>query len=487
VVDPANRVSIALEAIRVWLERIAGTKEQAEQLFVLLRHGGPFPHLDAFLARLPQATAAVDRVLCEVGLVSEETAALFPRTAHTQRLCANILLDEEEEEMLRCHAGIALAHMGAAALQQHTQALERIAETVLPRPAPPAVRYAAYRCLLSLWTEAGVLKQKLAAADAEGRTMLMRGAQYGNAKMVAVLVDAGADVKLADRGGRTALHFAAGSGDATTIRVLLDAGADAQVRDEETLTPLMVAAASGHAEACRVLVEEGGAGVEDVDHSKATPLMLAAKGGHTEAIRALLALRAEVNVLDVAGRTPLMWAALSGRGSALNALLDAGADITVVDLDGYNAIIHAAERGHADALTSLLLTVDRQLAAGRAFVDFSINDQLPTGRNALMLAAAGGHKFAVRALIRARADPFITDGVLVGRTALDYAAANAHLEVATMLREYMDRRAVQEADDLAAIERDARADIRARETGGDRDADLGANVSFVRLVEHMWA
>lgn len=65
-------------------------------------------------------------------------------------------------------------------------------------------------------------------------------------RSVLLLLDAGADPNARQAGGWTALHSAAQSGNSAIARVLVERGADLQARNDEGLTPIDVAHAAGH-------------------------------------------------------------------------------------------------------------------------------------------------------------------------------------------------------------------------------------------------
>jgi len=61
----------------------------------------------------------------------------------------------------------------------------------------------------------------------------------GNAALVRVLLDAGADVHCPDVGGMRPIHHAACLSDADVLRLLVDRGADVHCTDTQQRTPLV--------------------------------------------------------------------------------------------------------------------------------------------------------------------------------------------------------------------------------------------------------
>jgi len=163
-----------------------------------------------------------------------------------------------------------------------------------PEPVKPRVANAH---AMSLWRAAieGDLPNTLAALEGaapdvvnaadphnQGFSALHFAARYGNADIIKVLCDAGADVAATDDFGRIPLHWAAeydrapvtiGSSTSPLIEAtqhLLVAGSDVTARDEAGRTPLQYAARAGQAEVMNLLIAAG-ADVDAPDKSFRTP------------------------------------------------------------------------------------------------------------------------------------------------------------------------------------------------------------------------
>ena len=130
-----------------------------------------------------------------------------------------------------------------------------------------------------------------AALDDVGRTGLIVGARDGEAEVVRVLLEGGADVdKARTDNGATPLYMAAENGHEAVVRLLVERGADVdKARTDSGATPLHIAAQNGHEAVVRVLVE-GGA---DVDKARtddgATPLQAATQSGCESVVQLLRA------------------------------------------------------------------------------------------------------------------------------------------------------------------------------------------------------
>jgi len=158
---------------------------------------------------------------------------------------------------------------------------------------------------------------------------LVDAARRGDAKAVAALIDAGADVNAAQGDGMNALHWAAERGHAAVAEHLIAASADVGAKTRiGGHTPLHVASRGGRGAIVRMLLEAGSNPASIATSSGVTPLHLAAAAiDGTDAVVALLAHGADPDAQEwSAGQTPLMFAAGSGRAKAVRQLLASGAD-----------------------------------------------------------------------------------------------------------------------------------------------------------------
>ena len=155
-------------------------------------------------------------------------------------------------------------------------------------------------------------------------------AMRGDVGAVRSLLDEGAAVNVAQSDGMTALHWAAELGNAELVRLLADAGADLEaVTRIGDLTALHIGAEVGQGGAVRALLEAG-AKVEARNVNGSAPLHFAALSGSADAVAALADHGADVDVREAKwGQTPLMFAASRNRASAIRALIERGAEVGV--------------------------------------------------------------------------------------------------------------------------------------------------------------
>ena len=158
--------------------------------------------------------------------------------------------------------------------------------------------------------------------------------------MIALLVEAGADVNARNRYGYTPVHYAArDNGEPAVIAALVAAGAEVNawatgsrllhgLPIEWDVTPLHEAARNRNPAVTAALLDAG-ADVSAVAAGGGTPLhRAAAENPNPAVVRELVRRGADVNAKLPGGRTPLHEAAARNRNpGVLTALLEAGADV----------------------------------------------------------------------------------------------------------------------------------------------------------------
>ena len=310
----------------------------------------------------------------------------------------------------------------------------------------------------------------LDAAHGDGMTALHWAAQQGDDEVVALLVDAGADVEARTRlGSHTPLHVASRSAQVSVVRTLLMAGADASAVTTTGATALHFAAGSGSAGSVAALLDHG----VDADAREPvwgqTPLMFAAASARAEAIAVLLARGADPElagaVVDVGARNEADREDSRRRRARIAALRAAGAAPTATGASapaGTPSSATAAAAGPdspprgaaggasspAEWMSSRPLSAEARAAAAAAEAAAIEADLLEEpeplgfadlvgthgGLTALLLAAREGYADAVLALIEGGAD-INRVSAADGTSALLIASINGHFDLALRLLE----------------------------------------------------
>jgi ankyrin repeat protein len=191
---------------------------------------------------------------------------------------------------------------------------------------------------------------------------MSEAAVVGDAELIALLLDAGADVESPNPEGQTALMAVARTGEVAAARALIDAGADVNAREAwGGQTALMWAAAQRQPEMIALLIDAGAevnarATVRDWERRVTseprikemltgglTALLYAAREGCGECARVLVENGADVDLADPDGVTPLVLALLNMRYDTAAYLIEAGADVDQWDWWGRTPLFAAID------------------------------------------------------------------------------------------------------------------------------------------------
>jgi ankyrin repeat protein len=184
---------------------------------------------------------------------------------------------------------------------------------------------------------------------------LQLAALKGNADMVKLLLDYGAERTPEPHNNRTVLHCAARAGELTMLRQLLNElgfAQDLHARDSYGLTPLHHAVIGGNAEVIDCLLEAG-ADVELQDegfggeyyesYPGGTPLHYAIRKRNIKAAQLLLAAGASVAACNTDGNPCLYLAVEKYDVAMVKCLLEAGADANQLDEGEVTPLLLAAD------------------------------------------------------------------------------------------------------------------------------------------------
>ncbi len=145
-------------------------------------------------------------------------------------------------------------------------------------------------------------------------------------KIMAALIENGADVKALRTAVNTALQNAAMNGHEETVKVLIRAGADVMAVNRFGNTALHIATERGLTEIVETLIKNG-ANVKAVNQHEETALHVAAEEGHTKIVEVLIRAGADVDAENKYGKTALYVAAKKGHTKIVEALIRVGADV----------------------------------------------------------------------------------------------------------------------------------------------------------------
>ena len=186
-----------------------------------------------------------------------------------------------------------------------------------------SVRHLVGTCAVGLLLSLGAMSS-LGAATSEVANAVMRG----DTAAVRALLAQKAAVNATQADGATALHWAVYRADPALTDLLLQAGANPKVANREGATPLSLAGLNGNADHHGEPVE-GRRGIRTRRcRGERRPCMMASRTGNVAAMKVLLDRGAQVNAKEsLRGTTALMWAADQGHAAAMKLLIDRGADI----------------------------------------------------------------------------------------------------------------------------------------------------------------
>ncbi len=188
---------------------------------------------------------------------------------------------------------------------------------------------------------------------------LYLAAANGNAPMIRLLVEAGADPNAPDAIGETMLMAAADSGDLAAVAQLLALGADANGRDPHfEQSALMVAARAGLTDIVRALIDAGSE-VDARTRIDAEPdwILPNSRPGFSFGvgiIRGGLPADRGMRPFRHGGMTPLLYAARNGHTSAAELLLEAGADIDGSEANRIGPLLMAISNNRMTLATRLV-------------------------------------------------------------------------------------------------------------------------------------
>jgi ankyrin repeat protein len=273
---------------------------------------------------------------------------------------------------------------------------------------------------LDVIREAVALGANVNALNKKNMPPLGMAIQSAEPETVKLLLDLGAEIFFPVNKSMNfnAVYLAADTGREPALDILLKNGGGAYVNSpgltqegwDSKWLPLHIAVKTYHHDMIDALVNAGALVNAEAGADHSTPLMLAIDNNTSSGVRKLLNAGADLELRQSdTGRTPLDYAATRRGGVAARVLIEFGADPNAMDKSGMTPLMLAAENGDI-GMTNILLD-------GKAAID------LPRGggnaETALMKAAQKGSSDVVRLLLKAGANPILTDSF--NKTALKYA------------------------------------------------------------------
>ena len=178
--------------------------------------------------------------------------------------------------------------------------------------------------------------------------------------VVETLIKAGAHIDQQNNVGETALMVACITGEKEAVNILLKAGANPSITDQEGRTALIYAIQNKQPETAiiaRLLRTDLKSTINQSDEKKVTPLLYAAKHGNDEIVTMLLQAGADIHAKSISNMGILMYAAQNSKPGVekiIRTLIQAGAHIDAQNVGGQTALFYAVDCENRMALKELL-------------------------------------------------------------------------------------------------------------------------------------
>lgn len=189
-----------------------------------------------------------------------------------------------------------------------------------------------------------------------GNTALHRAVELKRPRILAFLLEKGANMNVLNRDGMTALQLACKTDNCEAVSLFLERGAQLEIRSSYGATALHISALQGNWVAFDLLII-GGADINAWDSEGDSLLHMQAREPSTTSIAAhLLAQGANIEACNSQGYTPLQCAAMSGNKTKFLFLVDQGARLDVQTAKG-ETLLHITpplNQGCLDIVETLL-------------------------------------------------------------------------------------------------------------------------------------
>lgn len=238
---------------------------------------------------------------------------------------------------------------------------------------------------------------------------------------ISAWLDGGGDVNREDGLGRSELVLACRDGQAHVIALLLERGADPAVSWQN---PLAIASRERHDRIVGMLLDSGAVAANSREWQFGSPLGAASTVGHAEIARLLLDAGAAIDARGEFGCTPLHKAAQHASDDVVAVLLTAGANVNLTNRAGRTPLHETGKSAAQVSKSQRNADLARRVKIARRLVDAGADVGLADnwGNRPLHYAAGAGSRVIVKMLLEAGADPdTVSDW---GLTPADHAYRN---------------------------------------------------------------
>lgn len=226
-------------------------------------------------------------------------------------------------------------------------------------------------------------KANIDAVNLYGQTPLLVAITNSNKETANELIRCGAYVQTLDKFNNNLLHIIAETNLVDVAENLIKSGVDLNARNNKQLTPLHVSAKKGNAEMAKIFLEHS-ANIDQVDNNGDTALMMACENGFNEMVKFLLSRNANRDIYNSQGYAALHICLLENRLDTFKLLIESGDDCNKPELSNNKGTpLHLAIETANQQIFDYLVNEKKALT--------DINYQDSDGVTPLYLAAVKGN------------------------------------------------------------------------------------------------